>query len=227
MTRRTNATIAGVTFLLYIAIGITQMVLGGATNAESISERLALIAQHVVQVRINLLLGVLVCFIAVTLAVTLYAITRDEDRDLAVLALCFRVTEGMLAVIGIMTTVGLLWLATDGAGTGDLDRGAAHAIATFLQRVRGWNVTIAATLFAAGSTIFCWLMLRGRMIPVALAWLGVFASILLLMALPLQLAGFLSGSIVQFLWLPMALFEIPLGVWLIVKGAAPPAPRPA
>ena len=226
MTRRTNATIAGVTLLLYIAIGITQMVLGSATNAESISERLVLMAQHATQVRINLLLGVIVCFIAVTLAVTLYAITRDEDRDLAILALCFRVTEGMLAVVGIMTTVALLWLATDGAGTGELDRGAAHGIATFLQRVRGWNVTIAAMLFAAGSTIFCWLFLRGRMIPTALAWLGLIASILLVVGLPLQLAGFLGGSIVQFLWLPMALFEIPLGLWLIIKGVAPQGPRP-
>ena len=53
-----------------------------------------------------------------------------------------------------------------------------------------WSVTLSATLFAAGSTLFSYLFLRGRMIPIALAWLGVVASGLLVVVLPLQLAGF-------------------------------------
>src|SRR5438477_4800273 len=61
---------------------------------------------------------------------------------------------------------------------------------------------VAATFFAVGSTLFSWLLLRGRMIPVALAWLGVVASILLVVALPLQLAGLLHGAVTQLMWLP-------------------------
>jgi hypothetical protein len=79
--------------------------------------------------------------------------------------------------------------------------------------------------FAVGSTLFSWLLLRGRMIPVALAWLGVLASLLLVVGLPLQLAGFLPGGFNWFLWMPMAAFEIALALWLIIKGAATPAPR--
>ena len=71
---------------------------------------------------------------------------------------------------------------------------------------------------ALGSTFFSWLLLRGRMIPTALAWLGVVASVLLVVALPLQLGGVLRGAVTQFMWLPMAAFEIPLGFWLIIKG---------
>ena len=54
-----------------------------------------------------------------------------------------------------------------------------------------------------------------------LAWLGVFASVLLVVALPLQLAGFLRGAVTQLVWIPMAVFEIPLGVWPLGKGVAP------
>ena len=56
-----------------------------------------------------------------------------------------------------------------------------------------------------------------------LAWLGVLASALLVVGLPLELAGVLSGSVVQFLWIPMAAFEIPLALWLIVRGVGAPA----
>lgn len=69
----------------------------------------------------------------------------------------------------------------------------AHALGAFLLKVRGWNPTIAAAFFAVGSTLFSWLLLRGRMIPVLLAWLGVAASALLVVGLPLQLAGFIAG----------------------------------
>ena len=86
----------------------------------------------------------------------------------------------------------------------------------------------SAIFFAVGSMLFCWLLLRGRMIPVALAWLGVIASILLVVILPLQLAGLFGGSmswsasITWLVWLPMLAFEVPLALWLLVKGVAVP-----
>jgi hypothetical protein len=60
------------------------------------------------------------------------------------------------------------------------------------------------------------------MVPAGLAWLGVLASVLLALALPLQLVGIARGSLVQMLWIPMAAFEVPLALWLLVKGAALP-----
>ncbi len=74
--------------------------------------------------------------------------------------------------------------------------------------------------------MFSWLLLRGRMIPIGLAWLGVVASVLLVVGLPLRLVDVLDGAAVQLLWLPMALFEIPLGFWLLIKGVRPATGRP-
>src|SRR5213593_4639898 len=96
MTRTTNARIAGFTFLVYIAAGITSMVLfGRATSGEGVAARLATIAQHATDVRLTILLGLLMNLSALVLAVTLYAITREQDRDLAMLALTCRVAEGV------------------------------------------------------------------------------------------------------------------------------------
>ena len=84
-------------------------------------------------------------------------------------------------------------------------------------------MAVTATFFAVGSTLFSYLLLRGRMIPVPLAWLGVVGSVLLVIGLPLQAAGFLSGPIAMMMWLPMLAFEVPVGLWLIINGAATPA----
>jgi hypothetical protein len=220
MTRTTNARIAGFTFLFYIAVGIASVVLmGRATSAEGIAAKLAGIAQHATAVRITVLLDVLQCLSALVLAVTLYAITREQDPDLAMLGLTCRVGEGVIGGTGILATLALLWLAT-ATGADAPNAEAAQALGAFLLK---GNVALTATFFAVGSTLFSWLLLRGRMIPIPLAWLGVAASVLLVVCLPLTAAGFLRGPITSFMWIPMAAFEIPLALWLLIKGVAMPA----
>ena len=218
MTRSTNARLAGFTFLFYIAIALPSMVLlDRATNVEGIAAKLARVAEHASDVRVAVVLSMVSCFAALVLAVTLYAITRDEDHDIAMVALTCRVAEGVSGVTFIVATLGLLWLAT--AGSNAPDAAAAQALGAFLLKVQGWNQTISATFFAVGSMLFAWLLLRGRMIPAALAWVGVVASILLVVALPLQLGGVLPAAIAQLMYLPMLAFEVPAGFWLLIKGA--------
>ena len=76
MTRTTNARLAGFTFLFYIAAGIGSLVLAGRAHATDV-------------------LSVLTSLAALVLAVTLYAITREQDPDLAMLGLTCRVVEAI------------------------------------------------------------------------------------------------------------------------------------
>jgi len=220
MTRTTNARIAGFTFLFYIAVAFPSMVLfGRATSGEGIAAKFASIAQHAAEVRVAVVLSLLGCFSALVLAVTLYAITREVDADLAMLALTCRVAEGVISGVSTYETLGLLSLAT-ATGANAPDPGAAHALGAYLLT---GDEAVTATFFAVGSTLFSYLFLRGRMIPVALAWLGLLASLLLVVGLPLRIAGVLRSSITMYL--PMLAFEISLGLWLLIKGVAAPRSR--
>ena len=154
MSIKTNARLAGFTFLLYIVAGISSMAFKQAAGV----------------------LGLLTSLCALVLGVTLYALTRAVDADLALLALACRVIE---AVPG-----------KDGA-----------------------------FFFAVGSTIFAWLFLRGRLIPAAIAWLGIIASALLVIILPIQQSNWHS-SMTWLIWMPALAFELALAVWLLTKGVA-------
>jgi Domain of unknown function (DUF4386) len=100
----------------------------------------------------------------------------------------------------------------------------------FVEAVPGHD---NAFFFAVGSTIFCWLFLRGRLIPASLGWLGVAASALLVILLPVQKAGLLGGnqgwaaSVTWVQWLPMLVFEVTFALWLLFKGIVFPAPKAA
>ena len=198
-----------------------MVLLDRATSGEGIAAKLASITQHTTDVRVAVVLILLGCFAALVLAVTLYAITLEQDPDIAMLAMTCRLAEGVISGISILQTLGLLWLAT-ATGPNAPDTGAANALGAYLLR---GDMALTATFFAVGSTLFTYLFLRGRMIPMPLAWLGVIASVLLVVALPLQLVGVLRGPITSLMYLPMLAFEVALGLWLIVKGVAEPARR--
>jgi hypothetical protein len=111
------------------------------------------------------------------------------------------------------------------------EQGPALALLAMICRIVEAIPGESAIFFAVGSTLFSWLLLRGRMIPAPLAWLGVIASALLVLILPLQLAGLFGGpmtwsaSVTWLVWLPMLVFEVVLALWLLIKGVAVPAAR--
>ena len=207
-------------FFFYIATGVASMVLFGkaTSGAGRTAATLASISQHATTVRLTVVLGLLTFMAAVTLAVTLYALTRDQDPDLAMLALCCRVGEGVIGAIAAISTLELLSVATASTAAAGPDATAAQALGAMLLKAGGGYTLVGATCFAVGSTLYSYLFLRARNIPVPLAWLGVLASVLLVIGLPLQLAGFLSGSMTKFMWIPMAVFEVILALWLLIKG---------
>ena len=215
MTRSANARIAGASFLIYIAAGIASMrMFGGVTSGPDAAAKVAGIGQHPTEVGMVILLTFVECFCALALAVTLYAVTRDEDRDIAMMGLVCRVAEGVIAGSSIFGTLALQGLA------GAQESVASQALAAYLLRN---DMAVTATFFAVGSLCFSWLFLRGRMIPAWLARLGLGASALLVACLPLEAAGFLRGPITSAQWLPMLVFEVWLGAVLLVKGVAAPA----
>lgn len=100
MTRTMNAKIAGFTFLFYIAVAFPAMVLfERAASGEGIAAKFAGLAQHATDVRVAVVLSLLGCFSALVLAVTLYAITREQDPDLAKLGLWLLI-KGPLPALG-------------------------------------------------------------------------------------------------------------------------------
>jgi len=210
-------------FLLYIATGVGTMILfnQATRGAEGTAATLASIAQHESLVRMTAVLTLLTFVCAVVLAVTLYVLTRDQDPHLAMIAMCCRVSEGVIAAVSAVGTLGLVAVATASTAASP-DAAASQALGALLLKQDGGSTLVGATCFSVGSTLFSYLFLRARSIPVPLAWLGVFASVLLVVALPARIAGLLGGPMAYYVWIPMALFEVTLALWLIIKGAAAP-----
>ena len=225
MTRTSNARIAGFTFLFYIVAGLLSVgMYSRAVGADGATVDIPRIARHIGELEISILFSLLCSLSAVTLAVTLYSLTRDIDRDLARMVLVLRLGEGVLGAASLTTMLGLLRLANAGSGGGAFDLETANQFGAFLVMSES-PVGVGSIFFAWASTIFSYLLMVGRVVPMPLARLGVLASVLLVLALPLRLTGLIHGDALNLLWLPMLAFEAPLAVWLLYTGAAPSTPR--
>jgi hypothetical protein len=204
--------VAGFAYLFLIVTGLVSAALwGGVRTAQPIADTLRSISEHSGAVRLSIVLTAVSGLTTLVLAAMLYAVVARTDRNLAILALSCRVVEAGLYAVGMLNTLALLALsqrASDTA-TGDL-----------LMRLRPMGSNIGAIFFALGSTLYAYLLLRARSIPVALSATGVLGSLLVLVGVPIQTALGRStfGGVSALIWVPVAVFEIATGVWLMVKG---------
>jgi len=75
--------------------------------------------------------------------------------------------------------------------------------------------------FAVGSTLFCWLLLKDRMIPAALAVLGLFSSGGLVVQLLVQRTAGASTNwsspVTWAIWFPLLIFELTFAAVLLAN----------
>lgn len=217
---RWYARLAGSLFLLYIAVSLAESsMFEYAAGTGPASARLASLSEHAALVRLSAALAVTSLLIALVLAVALFALTRHSDLELALLALCARAAEAAIGAIYVLPPLAMLAVART---AGALE---SETLFELLSSVREGAMTISATCFALGSALFSYLFLRARSIPAVLAWLGLAASLVLLVALPVQLTLGAGAMTAWMLWVPMLVFEVALALWLLFRGINPPDSR--
>ena len=215
MTQRTEARYAGIAYLSYIVFAMSSTILSAMTTAgEDTAQKLSTLARMMLAARVTVLLDLLQMVCALVLAVTLYRLSKHVDPAIALLALAFRVGEG-LSSLPLLGKLELMRLATThAAGTADPSSYLAGANEIFKRP----DEVFGEFFFVVGGLLFAWLFLTGKLIPRWLAWTGVITIGIQTVCVPLHIASILPGSIVNWLWFPILFYEIPLGFWLLLKG---------
>lgn len=213
MTLRNDARLAGIIYLSYIVFTMASVIIyGQAAAGADIVQRLSNMSHMLTEVRVTVLLDLLQVLCALGLAVTLYRLTNGVDKMLAMIAMLFRVGEGLLGTSSIASKLQLMQLAE----TAQNHATKASLFGDYISSKP--DAQFSEFCFVIGGFLFAYLFLRGRLIPSLLAWIGVITIGAQTICLSLQIAGFLNESIVDKIWFLIMCYEIPLGIWLIAKG---------
>ncbi len=154
----------------------------------------------------------------VLLAMGLYGAVKPVNNNLALLALVFRLVEATLfGVVSIVSFSALrLYNGTDSVNVFDAKQ--LSFLVTLSSDVGSAGFNIGAIFFGMGSIIFFYLFLKSNYIPKLLSALGLFGSVLVPIACFGSLIVPQHSGMLQFGWLPVAIAEILVGLWLLFKG---------
>ena len=169
-------------------------------------------------------LEVIVALAGIGTAVTLYPVVKRQNESLALGFAAARVLEASMIFTGVVSLLSLVTLRQDlGAAAGAnaaalVTTGASHAA------VYKWTVLLGQSLMPGINALLLGsLMYRSRLVPRIIPLMGLIGGPLLIVAVFATLFGQHSSltGLAALPVIPVAAWELSLGVWLVVKGFRP------
>lgn len=222
-TYRKTAIIAGTLFIIATFASILSNLFLKSVHA---SDYLVEISVNGNQVIAGVLLMVIAAVASASIAFSLYPVLKKYSEALALGAVCFRLIEGVFYFVGILGLVLLQTLSQEFVRAGTPDVPVYQILGTLLLAWRECvGFGIAPTTFGLGSLMYYSIFYQTELIPRWLSGWGLAAAVLCMVASVSVMSGLISplSTIHIVLNLPIALQEMVMAVWLIVKGFNPSA----
>lgn len=190
--------------------------------------RYVLGAGHDTQITIGAFLEILTAICNIGTAVALYSIAKRYSQRAALGYVALRVVESTIIVAGIVSVLSVLTLRQQFAGTG-ADAGTLAIAGQTLVAFHDWTFLLGPG-FCAGignGLLLGFIMYRSGLLPRRLATFAIVAGSFAVIAATGALFGVYerqSGPQIL-LTFPEMIWELTFGLYLIIRGFAPPARR--
>ena len=219
MKQNTYARVAGFTYIIVILLGVFSVnfiesnLIVPDNNAATYNN----ISGNETLFRISLICETLMYLLVILLSLSLYVVLKTVDKNLALLALLWRVAEAIIgtATIVVSSLIPLVLINTENV----LPIEQVQALLTLFLDIRISGLDIVLMFIGVGGTIFCYLFYKSNYVPKFLAGWGIFTylTMLLLSFISLLLPNF-PQTYKMIFYMPGGLFELIFGFWLLFKG---------
>ena len=224
--QRTAAKVAGILYLFTIVTAnlaefyVRRPLIVPGDAAQTATN----IAEHQQLFRIGITSDLIMLAANVMLVVALYVVLKPVSKNLALLAVFWRLVECSIAAASVAIDFAALLLLS-GAGSSPSSNSEQQALARLLVSMDTGGNLVAALFFGLGSTVFCYLWFKSRYIPRLLAAWGILASLVPTIA-PLATIALSSLADAPLrrarAGTPILIFEVVIGLWLLIKGINAP-----
>src|SRR5256712_5573851 len=227
-SQRTAAKIAGVAGLLAFGLVVfgNYVLLDPLIVPRNAADTARNILAHQTQFRVAL-----ICFItygigAIVLLTALYVVLAPVNRGLALAGALFRLVFAMLWLIAPLNSLAALRLLGDASYLKIFEPDRLQALARVQLAGRFDDYYVGLPFFGMAATVCAYLWLKSQYIPRGLALFGVIGSAWCVLCAFVYLIFPNFNKIVNdyIFDSPMALFELIVSIWLLVKGLKLPEP---
>ncbi len=220
ISERKLATIIGTLFI--VALVLAPVASSLYDPVISSSDWLLAISDKASQMKIGSLLLFAAAVTSVSISIWLYPILKKYNQGLALSAVVFRTMEAVFYTVSAVGLLSLVGLSQEYYSSGEQTAATYHAIGSNIMLARDVSGFIFAVLaFVLGSLSYYIIFYQTKLIPRWLSIWGILACLTLLVAVIATVFSgppfAISGTMI-ILAAPIALQELALGLWLIIKG---------
>ena len=176
------------------------------------------------QFRIGIV-GDLIIFVNGTiLSLALYIILKTVNRNLALFALLMFLIQATLAVVIELTSFTVLLLLNGEDYLSVFNTDQLKALVGLFLNVRAAGWVIVGIFVGLGSIVYFYLFYKSKYIPRILALFAIFSFLLTLIwaSVKIIVPGYAAMPMVEVIetvfYMPVFLFQLTIGIWLIIKG---------
>jgi len=217
---RKLAIITGVLFIIYTGLDFASVLFLGSVTAPNY---LVSVSENAELVGTGALLLLIGGACASGIAVSLYPVLKKFNAGLALGAVGFRVSEGVLRFVAVCAYLLLITLSQQFVKAGAPDSSYFQTLGILLYAGNRWLNNINLLPFNIGALLYYIIFYRTKLVPRWISGWGIVAAILGILSCVLVLVGLITpfGTEQILIAIPMFPQEIVLAVWLIVKGFNP------
>jgi Domain of unknown function (DUF4386) len=169
-------------------------------------------------------LEVIVALAGIGTAITLFPVVKRQNEGMALGFVASRTLEAAMIFTGVASMLSLVTLRQDlGSGTGAdsaslITIGASHLATYNSAFTLGQSLMPGINAILLGTLLY-----RSRLVPRVLPSLGLIGAPIHITAVVLTMFGVVDrvGSVTLLAALPIAVWELSLGIYLVVKGFKP------
>jgi hypothetical protein len=210
--------ITGVIFIIAtVAAVLAPTFLPALTDADYLTQ----VSAHTNQVAGGAFLYLIAAFTSVSIAISLYPVLKERNAGLALGSVVFRTIEAAFYMVAVLSLLSLPALGQQFTTAGAADRMSLQAIGDLMLSLRDHATLLAVFAFSLGALMYYTLFFQSRLIPRWLSGWGIIAAALMMTACVLSMFSNTPVTGYALLILPIAVQEMVLAVWLIVKGFNP------
>jgi Domain of unknown function (DUF4386) len=215
--------IAVTTGVLFIVATVAALAAAALVPGVSGADYLTKVSANPNLVTRGALFYLIAAFTSAGIAISLYPTLKKWNAGLALGSVVFRAMEAIMYMAAVVSLLSLLAVSQQFSNAGVADRASLQAIGDSLRSARD-NATLAAVFaFSLGALSYYYVFFQSRLIPRWLSGWGIAAAILMFTACLLALFSNSPVTGYTLLIIPIAVQEMVLAVWLIVKGFNPSA----
>jgi hypothetical protein len=217
---RNNARVAGLLYLVTFAASIPAVLL----LAPVLNDRAYILgAGDETRVLVGRLLDTVNALACIGTAVAVFPVVRRQNESLALGFVTSRMFEAAVIMIGVVSLLAVVSLRQEAASAVRVDPTTLATTGQALVSVRDWTFQFGPNLCSAiNALLFGTLLYRSRLAPRIIPAMGLVGAPLLIAATVATVLGLTEQGSIWFLGaLPIAAWELSVGLWMAVKGFRP------